>query len=165
MRFLNNFSITRLFSYPQCIGPDPWRTIEVFLHWFILVQGWPQRGSLTSLVRPAQVAIKVILFRCLLVREADRWWRHKWFSRERRLNIFWHTAAGWTEVKNYQVWKKNSTVELDLSGCWLSGSAWLFGQMCREFYRSIVPWNCRLSDTNSTVLCLLELHIRRSRKV
>ena len=28
----------------------------------------------------------------------------------------------------------------------LSGSAWLFGKICREFYKSNLPLNYRLSD-------------------
>jgi len=111
MWFLNTCCIIHLFSYPQCIVPDSWRTIEVLLYWVIVVQEWPQPGSLTSLVRPAQVAIKVILFGCLLVREADRWWRHKWFFRGRRLKFLTH-CSWMNRSKNHQVWKKvqcNST--------------------------------------------------------
>ena len=31
------------------------------------------------------------------------------------------------------------TVEFQLSGLWLSGSAWPFGQICREFYKTNTP--------------------------
>jgi len=37
-------------------------------------------------------------------------------------------------------------VELHLSGHWLPGSAWPFGEISREFYPTILPWNYRLSD-------------------
>jgi len=37
-------------------------------------------------------------------------------------------------------------VELHLSARWLSGSAWPFGEICREFYKTNLPWNYRLSD-------------------
>jgi hypothetical protein len=38
------------------------------------------------------------------------------------------------------------TVELHLSGHWLSGSASPFGWICPQFYKNNLPWNYRLSD-------------------
>jgi hypothetical protein len=38
-----------------------------------------------------------------------------------------------------------STVELHLSGSWISGSAWLFGQICRECYKTGLALSYRLS--------------------
>jgi len=39
-----------------------------------------------------------------------------------------------------------NTVELHLSGRWLSGSARRIGLICREFYKTSWPWRYRLSD-------------------
>ena len=41
---------------------------------------------------------------------------------------------------------RHSTVKLRLSGRWLSGSTWPLGKICREFYKTNLPWNYRLSD-------------------
>jgi len=38
-----------------------------------------------------------------------------------------------------------SAVELHLPGRWLSGSAWPFGWICWEFYKTNFPWNYRIS--------------------
>jgi hypothetical protein len=38
------------------------------------------------------------------------------------------------------------TVEFHLFGRWLSGSVWSFGQICRKFYKTNLPWNYRLLD-------------------
>ena len=38
------------------------------------------------------------------------------------------------------------TVELHVFGLWLSGSARLFGKICREFYKTNLSGNYRLSD-------------------
>jgi hypothetical protein len=38
-----------------------------------------------------------------------------------------------------QVFSFQTTVELRLSERWLSGSAWSFGQICTEFYKTNLP--------------------------
>jgi hypothetical protein len=60
-----------------------------------------------------------------------------------------------------------NTLELHLSGRWLSGPARRFGLICREFYKTNTPWSYRLSDQvhYSAMLWLLELQIRYDWKV
>jgi len=36
------------------------------------------------------------------------------------------------------------TVEFQLSWRWLSRSAWPFGQICWQFYKTNMPWSYRL---------------------
>jgi hypothetical protein len=56
----------------------------------------------------------------------------------------------------------NSTVDLHLSG-----SSWPLGWICREFYKTNLPWNYRLSDhvQYGTVLWLLEVKIKDGQEV
>jgi len=58
-----------------------------------------------------------------------------------------------------------NTEQHHLSGHWSSGSALQFRIICREFEKRILPWNYLLSVKYSTVLWLIELQIRRRRKV
>ena len=46
----------------------------------------------------------------------------------------------------------------------LCQSTWHFEEICREFYKTNLPWNYRFSGMCSIVLWLLELQIRRDPK-
>jgi len=58
-----------------------------------------------------------------------------------------------------------STVELHLSGRWLSGSAWPFGKFVENPITLTCPEFTGYRIKYSTVLWLLELQIRRGRQV
>jgi len=56
-------------------------------------------------------------------------------------------TASHTELKDLKCFHIHNTYpnagDLDRQ---LSGTAWPFGQICREFYKTNLPWNYRLSD-------------------
>jgi len=60
------------------------------------------------------------------------------------------TGEAWEPSKKHFSFRKSgiigkkSTVELHSSGRWLSGSDWPFRQICREFWKTNLPWNHRL---------------------
>jgi hypothetical protein len=88
-------------------------------------------------------------------------------QQQQLLYTFWLLCIVLSAEGEVMSLEQTRTVELHLSGRWLSRSVWRLGKMCRELLNIILPCNeiTGYRIKYSTVLWFIELQIRRGREV